>query len=231
MMKKNIRSKVKIKKRKVYKAHPTKIVYGFWQLLVSNTGAFFLGITAMMIGYYQFYISRPIIKYTSSTSQVSSFLDDDSLKVMIKGKEYPEVYKTTIMVSNFGQEALSGSDVSQSDPVRVYIPAQVEVLHYNINRKMTSYDVKVDLSPKEKDIVITFNYLNPDNQIAVDLFSPQDFSDYKVIGSAANVENIEEAWSSQQVERFIVVIGVIILFLLFLLFKFYLYQKRRRYHI
>ena len=72
----------------------SKAVRALWNFLTSPTGAFLIAVSAILIGYYQFYISRPILKYTTETTEISSASGSDDFKIHINGKDYPKLYKT-----------------------------------------------------------------------------------------------------------------------------------------
>ena len=206
----------------------SKALRALWNFLTSPTGAFLIAVSAILIGYYQFYISRPILKYISQTTKISSASKSDDFKIHINGKDYPQLYKTEISLTNTGEEALSGGDVSAigHDPIRIIIPPRVRILHYGLDNDETSKDVSVELIPIEGAIIIRFNYINPNNKITVDLYSEDSCSDYEIQGSAVNVNQITQAWTDKQTQKFIlsIVSGIILFYALFI----YLYVRRHR---
>lgn len=213
--------------RYVY-ARQSKAMRALWNFLTSPTGAFLIAVSAIFIGYYQFYISRPILKYTSETTEISSASGSDDFKIHINGKDYPKIYKTELTLTNTGEDALPGSDVSAigHDPIRIPIPPRVKVLYYGISGSGTSEDVAAKLIPVDDALIITFNYLNPDNQITVHMYSEDDYDNYEIRGSAINVNQITQAWSPKQTRRFIIriVLGIILFYTLFI----YLYVRRHK---
>lgn len=206
----------------------SKMVRALWNFLTSPTGAFLIAVSAILIGYYQFYISRPILKYTTQTTEISSSDENDDFKIHINGKDYPQIYKTTVTLKNSGEDALSGSDVSAigHDPIRIPLPPRVKILYYGINNSETSSDVSAKLIRKNNAIIIEFNYLNPDNQIAVNLFSTDKYQNFQIVGSAVNVNKITQAWSPAQTRKFIIrlIAGLILFYALFI----YLYVRRHK---
>ena len=107
-------------------------VSAFWNFLTSKTGAFIIGISAIAIGYYQFYISRPILKYDTETVTFISSQNDNQYSVNVKGQNYDDLYMTRIFLQNKGADALSGKDVSKigHDPIRIVLPKEAGVVHY-----------------------------------------------------------------------------------------------------
>ena len=184
----------------------SKAVRALWNFLTSPTGAFLIAVSAILIGYYQFYISRPILKYTTETTEISSASGSDDFKIHINGKDYPKLYKTAVTLSNTGEDALAGSDVSSlgHDPIRIPIPPRVKILYYGINNAETSSDVSAKLIKTDNAIVIEFNYLNPDNQITVNMYSEDNYDKFEILGSAVNVNRITQAWSPEQTRKFII---------------------------
>ncbi len=206
----------------------SKALRALWNFLTSPTGAFLIAVSAILIGYYQFYISRPILKYISQTTKISSSSGSDDFKIHINGKDYPKLYKTEISLTNTGEEALSGGDVSSigHDPIRIIIPPRVKILHYGLDNEETSKNVAVELVPIKDAIVIKFNYLNPENKITVILYSEDSYSGYEIQGSAVNVNQITQAWTDEQTQKFVFgsIFGIIIFYTLFI----YLYVRRHR---
>lgn len=206
----------------------SKALRALWNFLTSPTGAFLIAVSAILIGYYQFYISRPILKYISQTTKISSTSGSDDFRIHINGKDYPTLYKTTVTLTNTGEEALSGGDVSSigHDPIRIIIPPRVKILHYGLDNEETSKNVAVELTPIKGAIVIRFNYLNPENEITVILYSEDSYNGYEIQGSAVNVNQITQAWTEEQTQKFIFgsIAGIIVFYALFI----YLYVRRHR---
>lgn len=213
--------------RRLY-VRQSKAMRALWNFLTSPTGAFLIGISAIFIGYYQFYVSRPILKYTSETTEISSASGSDDFKIHINGKDYPKVYKTEMTLANTGENALPGSDVSAigRDPIRIPIPKRVKMLYYGVAENGTSEDVSAELVPVDDALIIKFNYLNPDNQITVHMYSEDSFDSYEIRGSAVNVNQITQAWSPKQTRKFIIcaAAGIILFYTLFI----YLYVRRHK---
>lgn len=189
--------------------------------------AFMLAVSAILIGYYQFYLSRPILEYTSTTSKVISS-SKQGLQFHINGKAYTNLYKSVVTLTNTGEEALSGSDVSPvgHDPIRIPIPPRVKILYYDINDEATSPDVDAKLSYNNNAVIIKFEYLNPNNSIAIDLYSEQNYNQYMITGSAAGVNQISQTMTPQERHKLIALIalGLIAFYSLFT----WLYFRRHR---
>ncbi|MBR1648145.1 MAG: hypothetical protein IJ689_00930 [Alphaproteobacteria bacterium] len=210
--------------------HNKGLLYRFWKFLLSDTMAFMMGILAIIIGYYQFYISRPILEYSTVTGKlISSSAPDSGLHLHINGTNYQNIYKSTVSLTNNGEEALSGEDVSPlgHDPIRIPIPQNVKILYYGIDYDNTSPEVDAKLLREDKDIVIKFGYLNPGNSIAVNLFSEQDFENYKVVGSAVGVNQITKSLNNHQ-SRKILVLGIMLILSCYILFTLLYFHKHRR---
>lgn len=177
-----------------------------WEFFTSKTGAFIIGVGAIVIGMYQFYISKPILEYEAEHTNIISAADVSDLKVTVKEKEYKDMYLTTLTLLNTGSQALDGEDVSKigHDPIRIIVPKDAHLVAYNINNKQTSQAVSAKLVAYEGDIVIDFDYLNPDNQIAINLLHEKESDKFEIVGSAVNVNNISKAWSPVQKREMII---------------------------
>lgn len=89
------------------------IMNALWDFFTSKTGAFIIGVGAIVIGMYQFYISKPILKYEAEHTNIVSSTDVTDLKVTVREKEYKDMYLTTLTLMNTGSQALDGDDVSK----------------------------------------------------------------------------------------------------------------------
>ena len=199
---------------KIKPCHKTKRLQKLWKFLTSDSMAFLMGIVAIIIGYYQFYISRPILEYSSYTDKIISTPSSGGIKLHINGAEYQDIYKSLITLSNSGEEALSGADVSPigHDPIRIPIPPRIKILSYNIDSESTSPEIDAQLQKIDNDIIITFSYLNPKNTIGINLFSEQDYNQYKIVGSAVGVNKILPALGQHKYKKIIALVVCALLF-------------------
>ncbi|MBP3545838.1 MAG: hypothetical protein J6K16_01745 [Alphaproteobacteria bacterium] len=209
--------------------HHSRLLNQLWNFLTSSTMAFMLAVSAILIGYYQFYLSRPILEYTSSTDKVISSTEEDGIHIHINGIDYKNIYKSVVTLTNSGEEALSGNDVSPigHDPIRIPIPAQIKVIYYNVDYENTSPDVSVKLENINNSIIIKFSFLNPGNSISVNLFSEQNYSQFKIIGSAAGVNEINQTLNHKQAQK-IMFLGILGLIAFYSLFTFLYFRHHRR---
>ncbi|MBQ8676849.1 MAG: hypothetical protein IJ529_00070 [Alphaproteobacteria bacterium] len=179
-----------------------KTITALWDFLTSKTCAFLLAVSAIVIGWYQFYISRPILKYFSETVNIISSRNDNAYELKIRGKKYDDVYQTKIILQNKGAAALSGADVSKigHNPIRVVVPEQARMLHYTLDKSLTTPDLTAKLQEYNNDIVITFDFLNPDYQIGIAILHQTPQVRFSIAGSALNVNQITREWNDRQVK-------------------------------
>ena len=172
-------------------------MHNSWDFLTSKTGAFLIGISAILVGSYQFYINKPILQYTAVTNNVISSKNENDFKVIVKSQEYKDLYQTNVTLINNGEQALAGSDVSKigHDPIRIVIPQDAGVTHYTIDKNETSPAVSAHLEKIDNAIIITFDFLNPDNQITATILHQNNVKGFKIVGTAVNVNEITPAWS------------------------------------
>ncbi len=210
--------------------HPYKRFFmSLWDFLTSKTGAFLIGVSAIAVGSYQFYINKPIMKYETDISNIVSSNNINDLKVTIKEKEYKDLYKTTLILTNTGALALSGNDVSKMghDPIRVQIPKGIEIVSYQIDNNLTSPSISAKLIPYKGDLVISFDFINPDNQIGINILHEKESDDFSIVGSAVNVNGISKTWNEKEVRTFL--IGAVSLFYAVFI-GLYIIRKRRERH-
>ena len=54
------------------------IMNALWDFFTSKTGAFIIGVGAIVIGMYQFYISKPILKYEAEHTNICLLYTSDA---------------------------------------------------------------------------------------------------------------------------------------------------------
>ncbi len=172
-----------------------------WDFLTSKTGAFLIGISAILVGSYQFYINKPILEYVAVTNNVISSNNDNDFKVIVKSQEYKDLYQTNVTLINNGEQALAGSDVSKigHDPIRIVVPKDAGMTHFTIDKNQTSPAVTANLLEIDNSIIITFDFLNPGNQITTTILHKNNVGGFKIVGSAVNVNEITPAWSEHDI--------------------------------
>ncbi len=207
-----------------------EFINAMWNFWTSQTGAFILAVSGIAVGYYIFYISRPILKYETEIIPFISSQNQNEYKVNVKGQEYDDLYMTRIYLQNKGAGALSGKDVSKigHDPIRIVIPKDAGVVHYNLDNTATTKAITAGLQEVNGDLVINFDYLNPDYQIAATLLHQNPNAEFSVHGSALNVNEITREWSDKQL-KFWGILGLGALYLVLVLVYIYnhWYKPRR----
>lgn len=214
-----------------HKSRLKKFMNSSWDFWTSKTGAFLIGISAILVGSYQFYINKPILKYTTNTNNVISSNNKNDFKIIVKSQEYDNIYQTNVTLINTGEQALAGTDVSKigHDPIRVVVPKDAGILHYTIDNNQTSQAVSGSLKELDGNIIINFDFLNPGNEITVTILHKNNVSGFKIVGSAVNVNEITEAWSERQILRAISGgLGVLCLLLLLNVLRRSIFQKHNR---
>lgn len=203
------------------------VIAALWDFLTSKTGAFIIGVSAIAVGWYQFYISRPILKYDTETLNFISSQNENDYKVQVKGKEYKDLYQTRVYLYNVGASALSGSDVSKPghDPIRLVVPKEAGMVHYTLDNTATTNAITAKINPVNDELVLDFDYLNPDYQIAVSVLHENPTDDIKITGSALNVNEITREWNDKDL-KFWGLWGLGLLY--FILVAVYIYHHRDR---
>ncbi len=207
-----------------------KFLHAFWGFWTSQTGAFILAITSIAVAYYIFYVSRPILKYDTEQVTFISAQNQNDYKVMVKGVEYSDLYMTRIYLQNKGDAALSGKDVSKlgHDPIRIVIPKDAGLVHYTLDNTATTKAITAGLEEVNGNLVIDFDYLNPDYQIAASLLHKNPQAEFSVTGSALNVNEITREWSTREFKFWgLWALGVLYLILVLIYLYNHWYKKRR----
>ena len=203
------------------------VIAALWDFLTSKTGAFIIGVSAIAVGWYQFYISRPILKYDTETLNFISSQNENDYKVQVRGKDYKDLYQTRVYLYNVGASALSGSDVSKPghDPIRLVVPKEAGMVHYTLDNTATTDAITAKINPVNDELVLDFDYLNPDYQIAVSVLHENPTDDIKITGSALNVNEITREWNDKDL-KFWGLWGLGLLY--FILVAVYIYHHRDR---
>ena len=178
------------------------ILKSFWNFWTSPEGAFILAVSAMALGYYQFYISRPILRYDTNTIKLISSTNSNNYTVDVLGKKYQNLYLTKVYLYNQGEQALSGADVSHigHDPIRIKVPKEAKMQHYNLDNDETTEAVSAKVIPYGDDLVLSFDFLNPAYQYVVNILHENPSDDIIVTGSALNVSQITRAISGKELK-------------------------------
>lgn len=192
----------KKEERRVFK----DTVASIWNFWTSPTGAFILAVSAIALGYYQFYISRPILRYETNTVKLISSSNSNEYAVDVRGKKYKDLYLTKVYLYNQGEQALSGADVSHigHDPIRIEVPETAKMQHYNLDNDETTGAITAKIVPYGEDLVLDFDFLNPDYQYVVNILHEQPTDGIKVTGSALNVNEITKAISDRELKTWLV---------------------------
>lgn len=182
------------------------ILKSIWNFWTSPEGAFILAVSAMALGYYQFYISRPILRYDVVTTKLISSSNSNNYTVDVMGKKYQDLYLTKVYLYNQGKQALSGSDVSRigHDPIRITIPKEAKMQHFNLDNEETTASISAEIVPYGKDLVLNFDFLNPNYQYVVNLLHETANDDIAVTGSALNVSKITRAISGRELKDYLI---------------------------
>ncbi len=203
-----------------------KALWNFWS---SPTGAFLLGVSGIAAGYYIFYISKPILKYETETVTFISSENDNQYSVLVGDKNYSDLYMTRVYLRNKGAEALSGNDVSKigHDPIRIVASDDAKIVHHTLDKTATTKAISADLKKADNDLVIEFDYLNPDYQIAVSLLHENPQAQFSIQGSALNVNEITKEWDIHKI-NFWGFGGLGLLYLILIAFYVYHHWYKRK---
>lgn len=200
------------------------ILKSIWNFWTSPEGAFILAVSAMALGYYQFYISRPILRYDTTTVKLISSSNSNNYTVDVMGKKYQDLYLTKVYLYNQGEQALSGADVSRigHDPIRIKVPKEAKMQHYNLDNEETTASITAEILPYGEDLVLNFDFLNPSYQYVVNILHEYPSDEFLVTGSALNVNEISRAISGRELKYCLIWgLGTLYLFLL----VYYIFRK------
>ena len=114
------------------------------------------------------------------------------------------------------------------DPIRITVPEGAKLVHYTLDNTATTDAITAHLEKVDNDLVIKFDYLNPDYQIAASLLHENPDAEFTVSGSALNVNEITREWSDEAIKSYILwSLGILYSLLLLL----YIYNHWKRKHM
>lgn len=76
--------------------------------------------------------------------------------------------------------------------------------HYNLNNDETSQAMTTEIIPYENDLILKFDFLNPDYQYVVNILHENPTADFIVTGSALNVNEITPAISGKELKNWMI---------------------------
>lgn len=182
------------------------VIRMMWEFWTSPTGAFILAVSAMGLGYYQFYVSRPILRYDIKTVKLISSSNTNDYQVMVGDERFDNLYLTKVYLFNQGKEALAGEDVSRigKDPIRIVVPKEVGMKHYNIDNEETTKAITAEILPRVEALILNFDFLNPEYQYVVNILHTNQSDDITIKGSALNVNEIKRSISGGELKKWLI---------------------------
>ena len=195
-------SKVKKEEKRIVR-DLIKVIWAFW---TSPTGGFILAVSAIFLGYYQFYVSRPILMYDLNTVKLVSSLNTNNYEIKVAGKRFDNLYLTKVYLFNLGKEALSGKDVSQidKDPIRIEVPKNAGLQHFNVDNEETTSAIATQIIPRGNDLILKFDFFNPEYQYVVNILHTNLTDGIKVTGSALDVNEIKRVFNKKELKNWLI---------------------------
>ena len=146
------------------------------------------------------------MRYETNTIKLISSENANEYAVDVKGKKYADLYLTKVYLYNQGEQALSGADVSHigHDPIRIEVPKAAQMQHYNLDNDETTEAISAEVVPYGEDLVLNFDFLNPDYQYVVNILHEKPTDGIKVTGSALNVNEITKAISDRELKNWLI---------------------------
>ena len=196
----------------------------FMEFFFSAEGAFVVGVTGLVLAYYFYYINKPILEYDTNTTKIVSDSNESGIVVQVNGKEYQNLYMTSVVLQNSGGVGLSGKDVSPvgDEPVRIIFPPKNKIVAYHIDNDKTSDEISSKLIPSDNELIIEFNYINPDSKITVNIVHEENAADFLMKGNALNVDNISP---KSEVNKFNYLCWGALAILFLLMYALYVYRR------
>jgi hypothetical protein len=137
--------------------------------LLLNAAVLLIGAALSWLIARRFYLKSQPVKRLTWTNHGSNFVDSKQgllgrIAIHYDGRSLAWPRTETIFIWNSGNQTISGSDVSNADPLRLsYQHATVLEVHDVIANRQAAAPKVADISPN--DIRIEFDYLDPGDRI------------------------------------------------------------------
>jgi hypothetical protein len=131
-----------------------------------------LGIAGILIGVWLYFAGKKVakprvdIQTTMLVGSDASLLPDE-VGITYQGESVPRLSRSIIRFWNSGTDVLDGSAIAAADPIRIVIPDGAAFLSVRL-LKVLRLSNQVTLSMEESAIIITFDYLNPNDGFVVE---------------------------------------------------------------
>src|SRR5215213_2999485 len=137
------------------------------KLLNQNWVGVLIGIIGLFAAYlfYRRSLIRPQLVFRSNTIHVVGKNPEfpSKLKIFYGDKEVRKVVKTSIVLWNDGNTTFSSDQITLSDPLRIEINGESELLDVDVPRVSRAVNAFIaNISPTNPNTInITFDYLDP----------------------------------------------------------------------
>jgi hypothetical protein len=157
----------------------------------------FFGIVLAILFYVK---GRKFKKLVWMIESNNMFLDTlsrfEKLKISYSGKEINTMTVSKIAIWNKGTEPISITDIAPADPIKIVFKEKVQLLELNILQRTNEINMVnvINQFTQNSSLIITFDFLNKDDGIALQLFhtgtSSNDISVSGTIIGSSNPERI-----------------------------------------
>lgn len=158
------------------------------KLLNQNWVGVLVGIIGLVTAYF-FYrrsLIRPRLVFRSNTVHVvgKNPRFPSKLKIFYGSKEVPKVVKTSVVLWNDGNTTLSTNQITASDPLRIEIHGESELLDVDVSRVSREVNAfTANISPNSPSTIdISFDYLDPKDGALIRILHTKEV-DFNVKGT------------------------------------------------
>ncbi|MDY6857636.1 MAG: hypothetical protein SWO11_23635 [Thermodesulfobacteriota bacterium] len=180
----------------------------FWTWLSSvatsplfSVASFVLAVVGVIltIHFYRKGRRQRAISYARQSDTLVEDLSDRFPKLLISfgGENISALTVSRIAVWNSGTESIRGNDISQSDPLRIILPEGTKLLSSEITSKTkeaNSFSLHHDVEGNV--ITLSFEYVDPDDGIVINLIHSGSKRDPEVRGSVVGVSRLTHRTAS-----------------------------------
>ena len=159
----------------------------------------FVTVASLILALFTRYRPRKRQKLLYQTSGIQYFEEGDyalpsDVTMTFRGKKVMRLAKTTFILWNGGTDVLRGEDIIAHDAIRICLPSNGTILNHSIVAETNKANLVVT-KPKldaSNELTITYEYLNPNDGVVIQVLHDTDQREPVLIGTAKGLsEGVE----------------------------------------
>ena len=149
-------------------------------------------LTILLNVFYYNFFEKPSLVYSTQSTKISvpDFkTSKHTLKILVDDEVVQDVFITTLILENNSPTVLERSLDEEKDPIMI-VGNDIEFAH--IDHSKTTKTSYVSLIEKPHGLLVNFDFLNPNDQIYINLIHKQKNQDFKIKGSFKGITEVKK---------------------------------------